>query len=133
MGVLALMGCGSGKEKEYLHEANAICAAADKRLDELPRPSSLAEVAKVAKEEVAIRKEAIAQLGEVAPPLDVAGGANNVYKDQEAREERAHALEKAAEEKDRRKVREIREEGETEFPVEAERAKAVGLRACADL
>lgn len=133
VGVFALMGCGSGKEKEYLREANAICAAADKRLDELPRPSSLAEVAKVAKEEVAIRKEAIAQLGEVAPPLDVAGGANNVYKDQEAREERAHALEKAAEEKDRRKVREIREEGETEFPVEAERAKAVGLRACADL
>ncbi len=133
MGVFALMGCGSGKEKEYVREANAICAAADKRLDELPRPSSLAEVAKVAKEEVAIRKEAIAQLGEIAPPLDVAGGANNVYKDQEAREERAHALEKAAEEKDRRKVREIREEGETEFPVEAERARAVGLHACADL
>ena len=131
--VLAFVACGTGPEKEYLREANAICAAADKRMDELPRPSSLDEVAKVAKREVAIRKEVIAQLGELPPPLDVAGGADNVYKDQEAREERAHALEKAAEDKDRKKVRKIREEGRAEYGVETERAIAVGLHECARL
>ena len=129
----AFMGCGSAKEKEYLREGNAICAAADKRLDKLPRPSSLGQVAKVAKREVAIRKEVIAQLGELAPPIEISGGANNVFKDQEAREERAHALEKAAEEKDRKKLREIRHEGKTEFGVEAQRARAVGLHDCAGL
>lgn len=133
MAVLALTGCGTAKDKEYRKEANAICAAADKRLDKLPRPSSLREVAETAKREIAIRKEVIAQLGELPPPVAIAGGANNVFKDQEAREERAHALEKAAEEKDRKKLRKVREEGKAEFGVEAERARAAGLAACAEL
>lgn len=131
--VLVLMGCGSAKEKEYRRQANAICAAADKRLDKLPRPSSLSEVAKVAKREIAIRKEVIAQLGELPPPIEISGGANNVFKDQEAREERAHAVEKAAEDKSRKKLAEIRAEGKKEFGVEAHRATAAGLHACADL
>lgn len=133
VGVLALMGCASAKEKEYRREANAICAAAAKRLHELPSPSSVAETAKVAKQEVAIRKEAIAQLGEVAPPFAIAGGANNVFSDQEAREERAHAIEKAAEDKDEKKLRELQHEARTEFPLEAHRARAARLGDCADL
>ena len=133
--VLAFMGCGStaGKEKEYVREANAICAAADKRLDELPRPSALSQVAKVAKREVEIRKEVIAQLGELTPPVDFAHAADNVFKDQEAREERAHAVEKAAEDKNRKELRKIREEAKTEFGVEAQRAIAAGMHACAEL
>ena len=116
--VLAFMGCGStaGKEKEYVREANAICAAADKRLDELPRPSALGQVAKVAKREVEIRKEVIAQLGELTPPVDF-----------------AHAVEKAAEDKNRKELRKIREEAKTEFGVEAQRAIAAGMHACAEL
>ncbi len=128
---VAFMGCGSAEKKEYLREANAICAAADKRLDKLPKPSSLSQVAKVAKREVAIRKELILQLRELSPPIEISGGADNVFKDQEAREERAHALEKAAEKRDRTKLRQIRHEGKTEFRVEAGRAEAVGLQDCA--
>ena len=132
--VLAVMGCGgSAKEKDYVREANAICAAANKRLDKLPKPSSLHEIAEVAKREIAIRKEVIAQLGELTPPTDFAGAADNVFKDQEAREERAHAVEKAAEAKNRKKLRKIREEEKTEFGVEAQRARAVGLHDCAGL
>ncbi len=133
MGALAVMGCGSAKEKEFRREANAICAAAHKRLDELPRPSSLAQVAKVAEREMAIREEVIAALGELPPPIEIAGGTTNVFSDQEARLERAVAVHEAAKDNDRKKLREIRHEGETEFPVEAERARAVGLSACAEV
>ncbi len=133
-GVLALIGCGSpAKEKDYRREANAVCAAAAKRLDELPRPSSLAEVAKVSEREIAIRKQLVAELGELVPPIEIAGGANNVYEDQEAREQHAHALEKAAEDKDRRKVRELRREARSEHPFEVWRARALGLGDCAEL
>ncbi len=127
------MGCGSAKEKEFQREANAICAAAHKRLDELPKPSSLAQVAKVAEREMAIREEVVAELGALPPPIEIAGGANNVFSDQEARLERAVAIHEAAKHKDRRKLRKIRHEGETESPVEAERARAVGLPACAEV
>ena len=132
--VLAFMGCGgAAKEKEYTREVNAICAAADKRMNKLPKPSSLHEIAEVTKREIAIRKEVIAQLGELTPPTDFAHAADSIFKDQEAREERAHALEKAAEDKDRKKLRKIREEGKTEYGIEAERATAAGLQACAEL
>ena len=132
--ILAFMGCGgSAKEKEYTREVNAICAAADKRMDKLPKPSSLDEIAKVTKREIAIRKEVIAELGELTPPTDFAHAADSIFKDQEAREERAHALEKAAEDKDKKKLRKIREEGEMEFGVEAQRAIAAGLQDCAEL
>ena len=132
--VLAFLGCGSAaKEKDYVREVNAICAAADKRLDKLPSPSSLGDLAEVTKQEIAIRKEVVAQLGELTPPTHFAGAADNVFKDQEAREARAHAIEKAAEHKDRKKLRKIREEGKTEFGVESQRATAAGLHDCAEL
>lgn len=134
VGVLALFGCGSAKEeKEFRREANAICAAAAKRLDELPRPSSLAQVAKVAPREVAIRQDVIAQLGELSAPKDISGGFGEVLTDQEARQGRARALMKAAKDKDERKLREIRGEGKTEYKIEAGRARAFGLGACAEL
>ena len=133
LGALAVMGCGSAKEKEYRREANAICAAARKRLDELPRPSSLAQVAKVAEREMAIREEVVTDFGELTPPIEISGGVNNVFSDLEARLERAVAVHEAAKHKDRKKLREVRHEGETEFPIEAERARAVGLPACAEV
>ena len=133
LAVLGSIGCGSSsKEEEYRRDANAICAEADKRLDELPRPSSLDKIAKVAKQEVAIRKEVVAELGELAPPMPIKNVSTNVFEDQEAREERAHALEKAAEKKDRKEVRKLQREGKVEFGLEAERAKEAELDACAN-
>ncbi len=132
VGVLALTGCGSADKKEYLREANTICAAADKRLGETKRPRSLARLADVAKREIAIREDALTQLGELAPPTDIAGGANETFKDLETRHERALAVEKAAEDKDRAELRKVEREGSKEFGVEAERARAVGLRDCAE-
>lgn len=132
-GVLALLGCGSAKEDEYKRDANAICASANKRLDKLPRPSSLAEVAEIAKREIAIRKDVITQLGELAAPTKIAGGATAVFSDQETREERARAVERAAEDRDEKKLRKIREEGKEEYALEAGRATAFGLRDCAEL
>lgn len=134
-GVAVLIGCGGGglKEEDYLHEANAICGEAAKRLEKLPEPSSLREVAKVKAREVAIREKVVAALGELTPPLELAGGADNVYADQEAREERAKAIEEAAKKKDRKEYRKLREEERTEFPIEETRARTIGLHACAKL
>ena len=133
VGVLALMGCGSAEKKDYLREANAICASAQKRLDKIPRPSSLAQVSRVTKRELAVRKDAIAQLGELAPPVEIAGGADAVFEDLETRQERARAVLKAAEDKDEKKLREIKEEARTESAVEVWRARAASLRDCSEL
>ncbi|HEV2723641.1 MAG TPA: hypothetical protein VGV10_03330 [Thermoleophilaceae bacterium] len=126
------MGCASADKKEYLREANKICAAADKRLGEAKRPHSLARLADAAEKESAIRKEAITQLSELAPPKDISGGANEVIHDLETRHHRALAAKKAAEDKDRKELRKVEHEGRKEFGVETERAKAVGLRDCAE-
>ncbi len=133
VGVLALMGCGSAEKKDYLREANAICASAQKRLDKIPAPSSPAQVPSVTKRELAVRKDAIAQLGELAAPLEIAGGADDVFQDLETRQERARAMMKATEDKDEKKLREIKEEARTESALEAGRATAAGLRDCAEL
>ena len=133
VGVIAFTGCGSALQKEYRREANAICAAAKKRLDEIPRASSRAQIPRVAERELAVREEVIARLGELAPPVDIAGAADNVFQDLEARQERTRALKKAAEDKDEKKLREIEKEARTESPFEAERARAGGLPACAEL
>lgn len=132
-GILALMGCGSAPEKDYRREANAICAAAQKRLEEIPKPTSSKELVRVTEREVAVREEVIKQLGELPPPIKFAGGANAVFKDLEARQERAHALIKAVEEKHEKELRKIEEEERVEAPLEAARAEAAGLRDCAHL
>jgi len=133
VGLLALTGCGSAETEEYLREANSICAAADKRLGKTERPSSLARVADAATKEIAARKEAITQLGELTPPKEIVGGTDEVVQDLETRQERAEAVKKAAEGKHRAELRKIGDEGRKEFGVEAERARAVGLRDCAEL
>jgi hypothetical protein len=132
-GFLALIGCGSEKEEEYRSEANAICAAEAKRFDRLPKASSLARVAKLAEKEIAIREDILTRLGELVAPKDIKGGAAELYADQEARLERAEAVKAAAEHKDRKKLRKVRHEGKTEFELEAGRAKAFGVPACAEL
>lgn len=131
--VLALTGCGSAEKKEYLRKANAICAAADKRLGETGGPSSLARTADAAKREIAIRKDVITKLGELTPPKEIVGGANETLAGLEMRQERAGEVKKAAEDKHRAELRKIEDEGRREFGVEAEHAKAVGLRDCAEL
>jgi hypothetical protein len=130
---LLVVACGSGEKDEFLRDANAICAAADARLEKLPRPSSAGQVAKVVKREVAIRKEAIAKLGELHPPMQVKGGADSVLTDQEAREKRAHAMEKAAEDKDEKGLRKIQDAAEKERKLESQRAIAADLPDCAAL
>lgn len=133
LGVLALVGCGSAENEEYLRKANAICASAAKRLGESERPSSLARVAARAEREIAVREVAVTQLGELIPPKDVVDGANEVLAGLETRQERAEAVKKAAEDKQRAELRKIERQGRREFGLEAGHAEAVGLRECAEL
>ena len=133
VGILALMGCASAEEKDYLREVNAICAEAKKHLGEIPSPSSPAEVPKIIERQLTIREEVIAKFGELAPPINIAGGADNVFKDLEARQERARALKEAVEHKEEKEVRKLEEEARTEAPIEAGRARAAKLDDCAEL
>lgn len=133
VGVLVITGCGSAEKKEYLREANAICAAAGKRLGETKRPSSLEGIADDAEREIGIREDALTKLGELTVPPDVKGGAAELSHDLEERQKRAEAIKRAAEGKHRAELRKIEHEGRTEFGVEAERARAFGVPACAEL
>jgi hypothetical protein len=130
--VVALTGCSSPKVEEYRREANSICATAKKRLGKEPKPSTPEEIARKAKREIAVRQDAINTLGELRVPLDL-HGANSVIHDLEARQERARAVEKAAKDKDRAKLRELEHHEHEEAEVEVGRAREVGLHDCAEL
>jgi hypothetical protein len=132
VGVLALTSCASTEVKAYKREANAICAAADKRLGKAPRPSATPQFAKVVEREITIREHAIAELGELNVPPDI-GRAHAVIEDLESRQERAHVVKKAAEARDAAMLREAEETASEEIEFEAQRAKDADLPDCAKL
>ena len=131
-GVVALAGCSSSDVKEYRSNANAACAVAHERAGKSPSEPSVAEIARSVKREIAARSEAIATLEELVVPIDIEG-AHAVVDDLKARQERAHEVEKAAKDEDRKKLRELEAHEAEEFEVEAERARELGLNECAEL
>lgn len=133
VGVLALTGCGTPGKEEYLLEANAICALGHKKLEEIPEPSSPKEVADILEQEITAREDVIVQLEELVTPDTIAGGVEGVIKGLETRQERARAMKKAAEDKDKAALREEEEKERMEFEREAHHAEAVGMDECAEV
>ena len=133
VGILALAGCGTPGKDEYLLEANAICALGHKKLEEIPEPSSPEEVAAITEQEITVREEVLVQLEELVTPHEIAGGVEGVIKALETRQERARAMKKAAEDKDKAALREEEEKERMEFEREAHHAEAVGMDECADI
>lgn len=132
VGVVALLGCSSTQVDDFLHDGNAICAGAQKRLGKHPKPSSPAEIAKEVKHEIEVREAAIAELEELGVPMNISG-ATAVVDHLIARQERARAIEKAAKKEQLEKLRKLEEHDHKEHEVEAAHARELGLHRCAEL
>ncbi len=76
-GTLAVAGCGESKgadrlsKEDYLKRADAVCAAFDHRLDELPEPKTIEEVVTLADESKPIAERGLAELRKLRPPTDL--------------------------------------------------------------
>lgn len=76
-GSLAAAGCGESKgadrlsKEDYVKRADAVCAAFDHRLDELPEPKTIEEVVTLADKAKPIAERGLAELRKLRPPTDL--------------------------------------------------------------
>jgi hypothetical protein len=76
-GTLAAAGCGESKgsnrlsKEDYLKRADAVCAAFDHRLEELPEPKTIEEVVTLADEAKPIARRGLAELRKLRPPTEL--------------------------------------------------------------
>lgn len=71
LAALALAACGGDErlsKREYLRQADAICAKYERRLDALPEPRTLRDVPSFVERGVPLAREELAELDELRPP-----------------------------------------------------------------
>ncbi len=117
--------------EEFIRQADAICAAHERRLAELPTPRSVAELADVAEEALPIAREGIARLRALKPPVDLAPLVAEWLLRNEANVKRMEELRDAARAGDETEVQEIASAA-TDNEREADAlARRIGLDDCA--
>jgi hypothetical protein len=87
----------------------------------------------VATREIAIRREVIAGLSQLAPPQKLASSATGVIRNLNAQQARARAVKRAAEHNDGAKLSGIEDRGATSLEREAIEADDLGLSDCAQI
>jgi len=76
-GALALAGCGESKgadrlsKEDYVKRADAVCAAFDHRLEELPEPKTIEQVVTLADQAKPVAEDGLAELRKLRPPTEL--------------------------------------------------------------
>lgn len=117
--------------EEYVRRADAICADYDRRLDDLPDPEDVGEVAELAEEAFPIVQEGIRKLRELRPPQELGPQVEAWLRLNDANARSIHSLEEAAGDGDVRRVQEIASEAAENERRADELAKELGLEECA--
>jgi hypothetical protein len=74
---LAVGGCGESKgadrlsKEDYVKRADAVCAAFDHRLDELPEPKTIEQVVTLADQAKPVAEDGLAELRKLRPPTEL--------------------------------------------------------------
>ncbi len=111
-------GCGGGgggdrlTKEEYITQADAICKAANEKIDALGEPSSLEEVATLAADAIEIQEASLAELRALKPPEADETKLNEAYALVEQQVGLGQEILEAAEAGDLEKIQEILAEGE---------------------
>ena len=116
----------------YVREADAICVEYDRRLDALPEPEDVRDVATLAEEAFPIAQEGIAKLRELRPPEELEPQVEAWLRANDQNARNIHRLQEAAERNDARRVQEIASEAADNERRADELAKGIGLGECAE-
>ena len=118
-------------KEEYVRRADAICAEYDRRLDALPDPENVPDVASLAEEAFPIVQEGIRKLRELRPPQELGPQVEAWLRLNDANARNIHGLQEAAERGDARRVQEIASEAADTERRADELAAKIGLDECA--
>jgi hypothetical protein len=105
-------GCGGGggdrlTKEDYIAKADAICKSANEKLDALPAPESLEDVASLADDAIAIQEDALSQLRDLKPPEADEARLNEAYDLLGQQVEIGRQIAQAAKDGDEAKVQEL--------------------------
>jgi hypothetical protein len=138
LGVAVALGAGCADEgdrrltrEEFIRRADEICAEYDRRLEELPEPESLEDVAPLARQAFPIAQEGIAKLRALAPPPELARDVRAWLRRNDANARSIHRLEEAAERGNARRVQEIASEAADNERRADALAREIGFDECA--
>ena len=118
-------------KEEYVERADAVCAEYDRRLDELPQPDSVADVAELAEQAFPIAQEGIRKLRELRPPAELEPQVEAWLRLNDDNARNIHRLQEAAEDGDTQRVQEIASEAADDERRADELADEIGLGECA--
>lgn len=107
-------GCGGGggggnrlTKEEYITQADAICKAANAKIDALGTPATLDEIAKLAEQATSIQQQALDDLRALKPPAEDEATLNKAYDLVEQQVTFGKQIEEAAKAGDQAKIQEI--------------------------
>ena len=138
LGVTALVaGCGGGggggerlTKEQYIAQADAICKAADGKIQELGEPESLDDLAALAGQAVTIGKDELSRLQALQAPAADEATLNKAYDLIGRQLDLAKQIAAAAKEGDQVKIQKLIDEG-TPLQNEANQiAKSYGMKEC---
>jgi uncharacterized protein YecT (DUF1311 family) len=135
--VLALVGCGEGSKSDrltkdqWIAQADAVCAEYESRLEALPEPNDVADVARLAREAQPIAAEGVEKLRALDPPEELEPAVAAWLELNDANVAAIDDLLAAAEAGDRQEVEVIAEKSTENERRADELAKRIGLANCA--
>jgi hypothetical protein len=116
-------------QQEFVSQADAICKDSNDKTAALTKPTSMAELATVAGQEITIANDTLAQLQALTPPSDVQAKYSQYLSDGAAQISVAGDLQAAAQAGDTAKVTQIGQRLKANSP--DPEAAALGLSECA--
>ena len=135
--VLAAAACGDGdgedrlSREEWVRAADAICTDYDGRLEQLPDPNTLDELADVAERAHPIARAGVRRLRALRPPAELANDVDEWLDRNDANVRTIERLGDAARAGDETRVQEIASAGADNEAAADALARELGLRACA--
>jgi hypothetical protein len=130
--LLAACGCSGGEnaEEAFRAEANAICADFDERIDSVPTPQTLAELADSAAEVAGLIEEGASRLQDLEPPEQVAQAWSDWLDLNDTAAESAAQISAAAAAEDRERIVELAEQADEDEAASDALAEELGLADC---
>lgn len=140
--VMGVAGCGGDDDEdggsgaltkaELVSKADAICGDLNKRIDALPAPDSVEDVATFSEDALKIFEPAVADLKALEPPDEVEADYDRAMELLDDQIDRTKELQQAGEDKDEAKIRSVIAEGDKADEEGDKLAKKIGLQKCGE-
>lgn len=133
---LAISGCGGGSngaalgKKDYISKADAICREIDKKINAIPNPQKVEDVAGFVDKTTPLVDDAMARLKKLEAGNDIKAGADQLVSGLEAQRAVIDDLRAAAVKKDVKAIQKASAKGSKLSKQLATQAKQTGFKSC---